>query len=71
MILALTLPCGLLSCGAGSFTGREGGALVVLGAAFVVVVEEGALVFAFRSVCLGAGRISMRSVSPFFFLALA
>ena len=71
MILALTLPCGLLNCGTGSFTGREGRALVVLGVVLVVFVEEGALVLVFRSVCLGAGRISMRSVSPFFFLALA
>jgi hypothetical protein len=40
-------------------------------AGVVEFVEEAVLVLAFRSDCLGEGRISMRSVSPFFFLALA
>ena len=50
--------------------GREGGVLVVP-EVVVELVEGAVLVLAFRSDCLGEGRISMRSVSPFFFLALA
>lgn len=67
MILALTFPCGLLSCGAGSLTGNCGGALGGATAWFAA----GLLVLVLRSVCLGDGRMSMRSVRPFFFLALA
>jgi hypothetical protein len=50
--------------------GREGGVAVVL-EVFVGLVEGAVLLLAFRSDCLGEGRMSMRSVSPFFFLALA
>ena len=67
MILALTLPCGWLSWAAGSLTGNAGAAL---GAA-ASWVATGLLVLVLRRVCLGDGRMSMRSVRPFFFLALA
>lgn len=53
--------------------GSEGGTLVVeeFGTEFVELVDVELLDLAFRSVCLGEGRMSIRSVSPFFFLALA
>jgi hypothetical protein len=67
MILALTLPCGLLSCAAGSLTGNCGEALGVA----ADWLAAGLLELVLRSVCLGDGKMSMRSVRPFFFLALA
>ena len=56
MMFAFALICGFIGCGA--FSSIAG-------------VTGGVLDFGFRSEDLGEGRMSMRSVSPFFFFALA
>jgi hypothetical protein len=56
-------PCGLVKI---LFSTTVSGA----GLTALVVLFTGVVVFDFRRVCLGKGRISILSVSPFFFQTL-
>jgi hypothetical protein len=78
MILLLTCPWGFVKVGGGVGLACSCAAACVLfeevcegeafGAAFSLLA---AVLLFFLNVCVGKGSMSMRSVSPFFFLALA